>query len=43
LTTDVREELGRLRAGVTEVRRANSILKVASVYFARELDPNRPS
>ena len=31
------------RAEVFELRRANSILKEASVYFARELDPNRPS
>ena len=43
LTTDEREELKRLRAEVFELRRANSILKEASVYFARELDPNRPS
>ena len=28
---------------VFELRRANSILKEASVYFAKELDPNRPS
>jgi hypothetical protein len=34
LTTDVREELERLRAGVSELRRANSILKEASVNFA---------
>ena len=43
LTTDERDELKRLRAEVFELRRANSILKEASVYFARELDPNRPS
>ena len=43
LTTDEREELKRLRAEVFELRRANSILKEASVYCARELDPNRPS
>jgi transposase len=43
LSTDEREELKRLRAEVFELRRANSILKEASVYFARELDPNRPS
>jgi transposase len=43
LTTDEREELKRLRAEVFELRRANSILKEASVYFAKELDPNRPS
>ena len=39
LTTDEREELRRLRAEVFELWRANSILKEASVYFARELDP----
>ena len=43
LTTDEREELKWLRVEVFELRRANSILKEASVYFARELDPNRPS
>jgi transposase len=43
LMTDEREELKRLRAEVFELRRANSILKEASVYFAKELDPNRPS
>jgi transposase len=43
LTTDEREELKQLRREVFELRRANSILKEASVYFARELDPNRPS
>jgi transposase len=43
LSSDDREELRRLRAEVFELRRANSILKEASVYFARELDPNRPS
>ena len=43
LTTDEREELKRLRGENFELRRANSILKEASVYFAKELDPNRPS
>ena len=43
MTTDEREELKQLRREVFELRRANSILKEASVYFARELDPNRPS
>ena len=43
LTSDEREELKRLRRENFELRRANSILKEASVYFARELDPNRPS
>lgn len=42
LTTDEREELKSLRREVFELRRANSILKDASVFFAKELDPNRP-
>jgi len=39
LTTNEREELKRLRREVVELRRANAILKDASVYFATELDP----
>ena len=42
LTTDEREELKGLRREVFELRRANSILKDASVFFAKELDPHRP-
>lgn len=42
LTTDEREELKNLRREVFELRRANSILKEASVFFAKELDPHRP-
>ena len=41
LTTDERDELKRLRREVAELRRANAILKDASVYFAQELDPTR--
>ena len=41
LTTDEREELRRLRKENAELRRANAILKDASVYFATELDPTR--
>jgi transposase len=41
LTTNEREELKRLRKEVSELRRANAILKDASVYFATELDPTR--
>jgi transposase len=41
LTTEEREELKRLRKDVAELRRANAILKDASVYFATELDPSR--
>jgi len=42
LRTDEREELKQLRREVFELRRANSILKEASVFFAKELDPDRP-
>jgi transposase len=41
LTTGEREELKRLRKENAELRRANAILKDASVYFATELDPTR--
>ena len=41
LKTDEREELKRLRKENAELRRANAILKDASVYFAQELDPIR--
>ena len=41
LTSDEREELKRLRKENAELRRANAILKDASVYFAQELDPTR--
>jgi len=41
LTTNERDELKRLRKEVVELRRANAILKDASVYFATELDPTR--
>jgi transposase len=42
LTTQEREEIRRLRREVFELRRANEILKAASVFFAKELDPDRP-
>ena len=41
LSTSEREELGRLRRENAELRRANLILKDASLYFAGELDPTR--
>lgn len=41
LTSEEREELGRLRGEVRELRRANEILKAASAFFAAELDPHR--
>jgi transposase len=37
------EELTRLRRENKELRRANEILKAASVFFARELDPQLPN
>jgi transposase len=36
-----REEIRQLRAEVFELRRANEILKSASVFFAKELDADR--
>ena len=36
------EELKRLRRENAELGRANEILKAASAYFARELDPKLP-
>jgi transposase len=35
-------ELKQLRRENAELRRANEILKAASAYFARELDPRLP-
>ena len=42
LTTSERERLKSLEREVRDLRRANEILKAASVYFAKELDPTRP-
>ncbi len=42
LTSQEREEIRRLRREVFELRRANEVLKAASVFFAKELDPDRP-
>ena len=42
LATVEREELMVLRREVRDLRRANEILKAASVFFARELDQPRP-
>ena len=41
-TSEEREEIKRLRKEVYELRRANEILKAASVFFATELDADRP-
>jgi len=40
-TTLEREEIRRLRTENYQLRRANEILKSASVFFAKELDPDR--
>jgi transposase len=36
-------QIRQLRAEVAELRRINEILRLASAYFARELDPARRS
>ncbi len=41
LSTQEREEIRKLRRENFELRRANEILKSASVFFAKELDPDR--
>jgi transposase len=40
--TDERERLRELERENRELRRANEILKAASAFFARELDPRPP-
>jgi transposase len=40
-TTEERDEIRRLRKENQELRRANEILKSASVFFAKELDSDR--
>jgi len=42
LASQEREEIRRLRKENYELRRANEILKSASVFFAKQLDPDRP-
>jgi transposase len=41
-TTDDQHRISELEREVRELRRANEILKAASAYFARELDPRLP-
>jgi transposase len=41
-TSEERDEIKRLRREVYELRRANEILRAASVFFATELDADRP-
>ena len=42
LTTDERARMKQLEKENFELRRANEILKAASAFFARELDPRPP-
>jgi transposase len=42
LTTDERRRIAELERENRELRRANEILKTASAFFARELDPRPP-
>lgn len=42
LTTQERDEIRKLRKENAELRRANEILRAASLFFAAELDPHRP-
>ena len=42
LTSDERERLKALEREVRDLRKANEILKAASVFFAKEFDPTRP-
>ena len=42
LTSKERERLQELERENRELRRANEILKAASAFFARELDPRLP-
>jgi transposase len=41
-TSEEREEIKRLRQENFELQRASEILKAASVFFAKELDRDRP-
>jgi transposase len=42
VTSDERERLRELERENRELRRANEILKAASAFFAREIDPRLP-
>jgi transposase len=42
VTSGERERIRELEREVRELRRANEILKAASAFFARELDPRLP-
>jgi transposase len=43
MTGGERERIRELEREVRELRRANEILKAASAFFARELDPRLPT
>ena len=43
VTSAERERIRELEREVRELRRANEILKAASAFFARELDPRWPT
>jgi len=42
VTTKDQQRIAELEKEVRELRRANEILKAASAFFARELDPRLP-
>jgi transposase len=42
ITAVDKQRIAELEREVRELRRANEILKAASAYFARELDPRYP-
>jgi transposase len=42
MTTPEQRRIAELEKEVRELRRANEILKAASAFFARELDPQPP-
>jgi transposase len=42
ITSEERRRIAELEREVRELRRANEILKAASAFFARELDPRLP-
>jgi transposase len=42
VSSEEREEIKKLRKENFELRRSNEILKAASVFFAKELDTDRP-
>lgn len=41
VTTDMSEENRRLRREVAELKKANEVLRAASIFFAKELDHPR--